>query len=209
VNVESTRHDRRIAPPLLLKFAAAGALSLGVVALLPRTVSGSGVVPPARMLFETAVLVGLICSAALFWGVRSDLRLPLKVAVYAVMFNVLVIGVKLWLAPKGFYDVNQIRNLTSGFEIDDSLAAVCGAALIFALYAAVYFVLYRVFRGRIAHLAEGDPIPRLPGGAVSRSGWSCSSLSGLAAAARSSSCSCLSLAGSTTSTSSSRRACRS
>jgi hypothetical protein len=164
VNVESTRHDRRIAPPLLLKFAAAGALSLGVVALLPRTVSGSGVVPPARMLFETAVLVGLICSAALFWGVRSDLRLPLKVAVYAVMFNVLVIGVKLWLAPKGFYDVNQIRNLTSGFEIDDSLAAVCGAALIFALYAAVYFVLYRVFRGRIAHLAEGDPIPRLPGG---------------------------------------------
>jgi hypothetical protein len=164
VSVEPTSGGSRIPPPLLLKFAIAAALSLGVVALLPRTVSGGGAVPPARTLFETAVLVGLICATGLFWGMRSDLRLPLKVAVYAVAFNVLVIFVKLWLAPKGFYDVNQIRDLTSGFEIDDSLAAVCAAVLIFALYAAVYVVLYRVFRGRIVHLAAEDPLPRLPGG---------------------------------------------
>ncbi|MBW8741370.1 MAG: hypothetical protein JF623_01785 [Acidobacteria bacterium] len=117
MSVEPTSGGSRIPPPLLLKFAIAAALSLGVVALLPRMVSGSGAVPPARTLFETAVLVGLICATGLFWGMRSDLRLPLKVAVYAVAFNVLVIFVKLWLAPKGFYDVNQIRDLTSGFDM--------------------------------------------------------------------------------------------
>jgi hypothetical protein len=90
--------------------------------------------------------------------------LPVKVAVYAVLFNTLVIVVKLVLGPHGFYEVNQIRNLTSGFEIDDSLAAVFAAAGIFLLYAGVYTVLYRFFRSRIDHLAADDPVPRLPGG---------------------------------------------
>ena len=46
-----------LAPPLLLKFLVAGALSAGGVLLVPRTVSGSGDVPPVRMLIETAVIV--------------------------------------------------------------------------------------------------------------------------------------------------------
>ena len=153
-----------LAPALLLKFAVAGALSLGVVMLVPRTVSGGGDVPPVRMLIETAVIVSVICALALFWGIRSDLRLPVKVGLYAVLFNTLVIVVKLALAPHGFYDVNQTRNLTSGFEIDDSLAAVAAASLIFLLYAVVYVLLYRFFRGRIAHIAVADPVPRIPRG---------------------------------------------
>ncbi|TMK69839.1 MAG: hypothetical protein E6G50_10990 [Actinobacteria bacterium] len=153
-----------LAPTLLLKFAVAGALSLGVVMLVPRTVSGGGDVPPVRMLIETAVIVSVICALALFWGIRSDLRLPVKVGLYAVLFNTLVIVVKLALAPHGFYDVNQTRNLTSGFEIDDSLAAVAAASLIFLLYAVVYVLLYRFFRGRIAHIAVADPVPRIPRG---------------------------------------------
>src|SRR5205085_1233591 len=75
-----------LAPALLLKFAVAGALSLGVVMLVPRTVSGGGDVPPVRMLIETAVIVSVICALALFWGIRSDLRLPVKVGLYAVLF---------------------------------------------------------------------------------------------------------------------------
>jgi hypothetical protein len=153
-----------LAPPLLLKFLVAGALSAGVVLLVPRTVSGSGDVPPVRMLIETAVIVSVICSLALYWGIRSDLGLPVKVALYAVVFNTLVIVVKLAIAPHGFYDVNQTHNLTSGFEIDDSFAAAAGAALIFALYAIVYIALYRFFRRRIAHIAVGDPVPRIPRG---------------------------------------------
>jgi hypothetical protein len=151
-----------LAPPLLLKFLVAGALSAGVVLLVPRTVSSSGDVPPVQMLIETAVIVSVICSLALFWGIRSDLGLPVKVGLYAVVFNTLVIVVKLAIAPHGFYDVNQTHNLTSGLEIDDSFAACAAAALIFLLYAIVYVVLYRYFRGRIAHIAARDPVPRIP-----------------------------------------------
>jgi len=162
VSSEPTVSGRTLTPPLLLKFVVAGALSLAVVMLVPRTVSGSGDVPPVRMLIETAVIVSLICALALFWGIRSDLGLPLKVGLYAVVFNTLVIVVKLALAPHGFYDVNQTHNLTSGLEIDDSFAAVAAAALIFLLYTIVYVVLYRYFRGRIAHIAARDPVPRIP-----------------------------------------------
>src|SRR5436190_1681272 len=121
---EPTVRDGALTTPLLLKLLVAGALSFAVVSLLPHTVSAGGDVPPVRMLLETAVIVSVICAAALFWGIRSDLGLPAKVAVYAVLFNTLVIVVKLTLGPHGFYEVNQIRNLESGFEIDDSLAAL-------------------------------------------------------------------------------------
>ena len=67
--------------PLVLKLVAAAALSLAVVALVPHTVSAGGNVPPVRMLLVTATLVGLICAAALFWGIRTDLKLPTKVAI--------------------------------------------------------------------------------------------------------------------------------
>jgi hypothetical protein len=164
VSSEPTVRDGALTPPLLLKLLIAGVLSFGVVTLLPHTVSGGGAVPPIRMLLETAVIVSVICAAALFWGIRSDLGLPAKVAVYAVLFNTLVIVVKLTLGPHGFYEVNQIRNLESGFEIDDGLAAVSAAAAIFVLYAGVYVVLYKFFRSRIEHLAAEDPIPRIPGG---------------------------------------------
>ena len=163
---EPTVRDRALTTPLLLKLLVAGALSFAVVSLLPHTVSAGGDVPPVRMLLETAVIVSVICAAALFWGIRSDLGLPAKVAVYAVLFNTLVIVVKLTLGPHGFYEVNQIRNLESGFEIDDSLAAVSAAVAIFALYAIVYVALYKFFRSRVAHLAAEDPVPHIPRGVL-------------------------------------------
>jgi hypothetical protein len=147
--------------PLLLKLAAAAALSLAVVALVPHTVAATGSVPPVRMLLVTATLVGLICASALFWGIRTDLTLPTKVAVYAVGFNVLVIVVKLVLAPDGYYQVNQITDVET--PIDNGFAAVLAAALVFALYLVAYVILYRLFRRRLEHLAVLDPIPRLFG----------------------------------------------
>jgi hypothetical protein len=162
VSSEPTVRSGALTQSLLVKLLLAGALSFGVVSLVPRTVSSAGDVAPVRMLLVTAVIVSAICSAALFWGIRSDLRLPLKVAVYAVVFNTLVIVVKLTLGPHGFYEVNQIRNLTSGFEIDDSFAAVFAAGAIFLLYGGVYIVLYRLFRRKIEHFAEPDPIPHIP-----------------------------------------------
>jgi hypothetical protein len=166
VSSEPTVSDGALTPPLLLKLLVAGVLSFGVVMLVPRTVSGTGDVPPVRMLLETAIIVSVVCAAALFWGIRADLRLPVKVAVYAVVFNTLVIVVKLTLAPHGFYEVNQIKDLESGLTIDDPFAATAAAAGIFLLYGAVYVVLFRFFRSRIAHLDPPDPIPRIPRGVV-------------------------------------------
>ena len=156
--------DAELAPALLLKLAVAGALSLAVVMVVPRTVSSSGDAPPVGMLLTTATIVGVISAALLYWGLRSDLGLPLTTALYAVAFNVLVIVVKLGLAPHGFYEVNQTRDLDGLFSIDNGLMALLAAAAIFVLYVAVYLVLYRYFRVKIEHLAPEDPIPRFVSG---------------------------------------------
>ena len=156
--------DAALAPTLVLKLAVAGALSLAVVMVVPRTVSSSGDAPPVGMLLTTATIVGVISAALLYWGLRSDLGLPLTTALYAVAFNVLVIVVKLGLAPHGFYEVNQTRDLDGLFSIDNGLMALLAAAAIFVLYVAVYLVLYRYFRVKIEHLAPEDPIPRFVSG---------------------------------------------
>jgi hypothetical protein len=145
-----------------VKLAAAAALSVAVVLLAPETVESGGDVPPVHMLLVTSTLVGVICCALLLWGLRSDVGLPWKVAVYAVVFNAIVIAVKLGLAPHGFYEVNQQRDIDATFgTIDDSFIALLAAATVFALYGAVYIVLYRTFRAKIAHLEADDPVPRL------------------------------------------------
>ena len=155
-----TARDAALTPALLLKLAVAGTLSLAVVIFVPRTVSSSGDVPPVGMLLTTATVVGVICAALLFWGLRADLGLPATAAVYAVAFNVLVIVVKLGLAPHGFYEVNQSRDLDGVFSIDNGLMAILAAGAIFVLYAAVYVTLYRYLRVKVEHLAPEDPIPR-------------------------------------------------
>jgi hypothetical protein len=160
VSSQPTVRDAALTPPLLLKLAVAGTLSLAVVIFVPRTVSSSGDVPPVGMLLTTATIVGAICAVLLFWGLRADLGLPATAAVYAVAFNVLVIAVKLWLAPHGFYEVNQSRDLDGLFSIGNGLMAMLAAAAIFVLYVSVYLVLYRYFRVKVEHLAPQDPIPR-------------------------------------------------
>ncbi|MFL6031019.1 MAG: hypothetical protein ACJ74D_13450 [Gaiellaceae bacterium] len=157
--------DAWLTPGLVLKFTLASALSLGVVLLAPRTVDSGGDVPPVRMLLVTGTIVAVICCGLLAWGLRSDLRLPWKVAIYAVVFNTVVIVVKLALAPHGFYEVNQRRDIDATFgTIDNGFMALIAAACVFALYAAVYVVLYRTFRAKIEHLGPDDPVPRLISG---------------------------------------------
>ena len=153
----SLRHVRRLPDTLLLKLAVAAALSLAVVMLAPRIEEAEPGVPPAGMLLATAALVALICAVALAWGLQSDLGLPAKVAVYAVVFNAAVIAVKLWLAPRGFYEVNQARDLDGLFAIDDPIMAFIAGGLVFALYFGVYFTLYRLFRNKVVPPAPSEP----------------------------------------------------
>jgi hypothetical protein len=162
VSSRSTLTESWLSPGLALKLAAAAALSVGVVLLAPQTVESGGDVPPVHLLLVTSTLVGVICCALLLWGLRSDVGLPWKVAVYAVVFNALVIVVKLGLAPHGFYEVNQQRDIDATLgTIDNSFVALLAAATVFALYGAVYIVLYRTFRAKIAHLEADDPVPKV------------------------------------------------
>jgi hypothetical protein len=156
VAAEPSLRDASATSSLVVKLVVAGLLSLGVVTIVPRTVSSSGSVPPVGMLLTTATIVAAICGVLLFWGLRSDLGLPATVAVYAVVFNVLVIGVKLVLGPRGYYEVNQTKDLDSTLAINNSFMALFAAVLVFALYAAAYLVLYRVFRAKVAHLSPKD-----------------------------------------------------
>ena len=161
---EPTLRDLTATPSLVFKLVLAGVLSLAVVAIVPRTVSSSGDVPPVGMLLVTATIVGVICGVLLFWGLRSDLGLPATAAVYAVAFNVLVIIVKLTLGPHGFYEVNQVEDIDSTLAIDNSFMAFCAAAAVFILYVAAYLVLYRYFRVKVAHLEPQDRFARIVSG---------------------------------------------
>ena len=153
---EPSLRDASATSSLVVKLVVAGLLSLGVVTIVPRTVSSSGSIPPVGMLLTTATIVAAICGVLLFWGLRSDLGLPATVAVYAVVFNVLVIGVKLVLGPRGYYEANQTKDIDATFAINESVMALFAAVFVFALYAAAYLVLYRVFRAKVVHLSPQD-----------------------------------------------------
>ena len=155
---EPSLRDATATPSLVAKLLVAGLLSLAVVAIVPRTVSSSSSIPPVGMLLTTATIVAVVCGVLLFfWGLRSDLGLPATIAVYAVVFNALVILVNLVLGPRGYYEVNQVKDLDSTFAISDTFMALCAALFVFVLYAAAYLVLYRYFRRKVAHLAPDDP----------------------------------------------------
>jgi hypothetical protein len=81
-----------------------------------------------------------------------------------VVFNVLLIVVKLALGPHGFYEVNQVKDIDSTFAIDNTFMAFVAALLVFVLYVGVYFILYRYFRAKVAHLSPDDRLPRLASG---------------------------------------------
>ena len=153
---EPSLRDASATSSLVVKLVVAGLLSLGVVTIVPRTVSSSGSIPPVGMLLTTATIVAAICGVLLFWGLRSDLGLPATIAVYAVVFNVLVIGVKLVLGPRGYYEANQTKDIDATFAINESVMALFAAVFVFALYAAAYLILYRVFRAKVAHLSPQD-----------------------------------------------------
>src|SRR5262245_3942817 len=120
--------------------------------------------PPVGMLITTATIVAVVCGVLLFWGLRSDLGLSATIAAYAVVFNVLVILVKLVLGPRGYYEANQTKDIDATFAINESVMAFFAALFVFALYAAAYLVLYRVFRAKVAHLSPSDPfVVRLTG----------------------------------------------
>jgi hypothetical protein len=58
------------------------------------------------------------------------------------------------LGPRGYYEADQTKQLDSTFAISDTFMAFLASAFVFVLYLAAYFVLYRIYRQRIAHLTR-------------------------------------------------------
>jgi hypothetical protein len=140
--------DRSFVSALWVKVAVGFGLALLVAELLPRQVGG-GSTPPIRTLLLTAALVTVFTAGALHLGIRRNLGLPSRIAVYAVAYNALIVAVKFGLAPYGLYEVNQQVDLTELFPVSDPIGALWTAAVVFALYLGGYYVLYRLARARL------------------------------------------------------------
>ena len=98
-------------------------------------------------------------TVALYVGLRTDLRLPVRIALYAVGWNALAALVKFALGPHGMYEVNQ----TVPFDTiapDDTLTALMTTALVFALYAGAFWVIYRFVRRSLVQELPRDPNTR-------------------------------------------------
>jgi hypothetical protein len=129
-------------------------LALVVVTLLPRE-SGVGE-PPVRMLLSIGVLVILFTTGALYLGLRVDLKLPTRVAVYFMASNALIVVVKFVLAPRALYETNQRRALESALGGGPLL--VGAGALVLVLYVVAFWVLYRL--ARLTMNVRDDARPR-------------------------------------------------
>jgi hypothetical protein len=149
------REAQSFASALWIKVIIGFGLALLVAETLPRTV-GSGATPPVRTLVLTAALVTVFTTAALYLGIRHNLGLGARVAVYAVSYNALIVAVKFGLAPYGLYEVNQRVDLTQLFPVSDPFGALWTASLVFALYLGGYYLVYRLVRARIQGLAADD-----------------------------------------------------
>jgi hypothetical protein len=133
---------------------AFGGASL-VAALLPGT-ADDGQAPPLRTLLLAGSLITLITTVGLYAGLRMDLGLPARVAIYAGSYNALVVLVKFVLAPRGLYEVNRTVPLTSFTPLSGTLGAVLTASFVLLLYLAAYWVIYRICRRRIEGLVRAD-----------------------------------------------------
>src|SRR5919109_655917 len=143
-----------------LKVWLAFGISLAAVYFLPG--DGSGDPPPTDTLLLVAVTVALVTTVAIWLGLRFDLGFPTAVIVYTVGWNVLVMLAKFAFGPQGFYEVNQDVDIDATLPtLDSPEGAFVGGALIFALYAAALYAIYRAFRKE-----EGTLAGRLMTGAV-------------------------------------------
>jgi hypothetical protein len=137
-----------------LKILLGFALASLVAQYLPRA-DGSAA-PPVGQLLQVAALVTLFTTGALYVVLRRDLRLPTTVALLAVTYNALIILVKFVLGPYGLYEVNESVDLTGFFNVTDAVGASWTAFVVFVLYLAGYYLVYRIARGRVMRVRDDD-----------------------------------------------------
>jgi hypothetical protein len=133
-----------------------------LVAIAAPRITTEGSTPPMSPLLMSGLLIALVTSAALYLGIRSDMRLSSRVALYAVGYNVLLVAVKFVFAPRGLYEVNREVTLEQSlFSQNDTTGALLTSGLVFLLYLCVYYVVYRIYRSRVEILRRvRDPAQR-------------------------------------------------
>jgi hypothetical protein len=156
------RPKQSFASSLWLKVWVGFGLAFLVARYLPR--GGGEETPGLDTLVSAAALIMLFTTGALYLGIRYNLRLPTRVAIYAVAYNALIVCVKFVLGPLGLYEVNRSVDLTSLFPVSDAIGALWTGTLVFGLYVLGYWLVYR-----LACSAFRPPIRPSSGGAAGES----------------------------------------
>jgi hypothetical protein len=143
--------ERSVPLTAWLKVAVAFGLAALVAHWLPGA-SGEGATPPLSFLVTAGALIGALTTGALFLVLRLDLGLPATTVLYAVAFNALIVLVKFVWGPAGLYEVNQGVDLSS--ELGEPAEAIFGAGLVFVLYFAAYYAVYRFTKRRLLEARE-------------------------------------------------------
>lgn len=148
-------HRWSLSAPLWAKVVAGfGAAGLLTTAMLMgddvRDLAARTPVPPPSLLLGVGLVIAACTTAAVYWGVRTDLGLPVRTALYAVGYNALVVLAKFVLAPQGIYELNQRVTFETFFPFDDLVGAVLAAVAVLLLYLAVFTLIYRHFRRQVA-----------------------------------------------------------
>lgn len=140
--------ERLIPATAWLKVVVAFGLAALVATWLP-SASGLGSSPPTAELVVSASLIAALTTAALVLVLRFDLGLPVTAVLYTVAFNVLIVIVKFVWGPAGLYEVNIEVGRDLSSELGDPYQASIAAFIVFALYVAVYFAIYRFTKRRL------------------------------------------------------------
>jgi hypothetical protein len=140
--------ERLIPATAWLKVVVAFGLAALVATWLP-SASGLGSTPPTAELVVSASLIAALTTAALVLVLRFDLGLPATAVLYTVAFNVLIVIVKFVWGPAGLYEVNIEVGRDLSSELGDPYQASIAAFIVFALYVAVYFAIYRFTKRRL------------------------------------------------------------
>jgi hypothetical protein len=136
--------------PALAKIGGGFALALLAAVLVPRLDDSAGDAPALTTLFVSAVCVAALTTAALYLALARDLRLPRLIVGYVVAYNVLVVFVKFVLSPEALYERSGNGTLEALlFDPNDLWGAALVASLVFGLYAAALYVIYRVCRRKL------------------------------------------------------------
>jgi hypothetical protein len=137
--------------PVWVSLLAVAGIGVAAVTLVPR-LSEAPTAPPVGTLLGVGLIIIAAASGAIFYGAAVRLRLPTRVALYAIGYQALIVLVKFTLAPLGLYEVNRRVVFASAVPFTEYPGTWLAALFVFTLYFAVYGLIYRWARRPIRDL---------------------------------------------------------